>query len=793
MIKTINQHTDATAFTPFLDAQRWVAWSNEKRGEDLTKVPYCLKGKAKANDPSTWLHYGDAKRLAADRSHDGVGIELGQLENGDYLIGLDLDTCRDPETGRLEAWASRAVQVFSSYTEVSPSMTGLKVFALAAESAIEAIRQELTPAGGKTWKGGTGKHPPCIDLYTAGRYFTVTGLHLDGTPNTIERVAEAQLRELIDEVGPALSGKPAPQKLADRAAGTNSPPRRTSGWDALSVWASSGASHNQVAALQLIATGYFSGQADRSQSGCEFAFAKVCKAAGLSQAQFEEAIAEWSDRSFGYGRSDSRPVHERHRAWQRCWANVKTNQDWPEPELLAIDEGIPAEFPISALPLMMREAAVDIQKGTKAPPAMAAASVLAASSFAVQNHFDVAFKGGTRCPLSLMIMTIAASGERKSSVDRLALIGVHDYQKQKHREYEKREKEILEAKKAGLDPSPSLPEPSAILANATLQGIYRSFHEGQPSLALFSDEGGEFLGGHSMKSENRLGSLAGLSKFWDGTNLSYKLRGTGQKSETLRARAPRLAVHLQAQPVAIMPFLADPLARGQGLLARMLIHKPASRIGKRQQSYEEWCTDVMTTAIKSFALRIEDKASLPFSRNEDGEVERLLITLEPEADRALYNYAEEIERQLAPSGDFAGRSDLINKMAEQAVRIAGVFAAFDGWKSVNEERMRGAIDVASYFLSETIRLARLAPQQQEEGLNDAMTIARWLHERGGKETNTNLNNSLPNHLRRKKARERPLELLVDAGWVRKDGTSWILSPKVPAAWLRPEHTNADGV
>ncbi|WP_146740174.1 DUF3987 domain-containing protein, partial [Hyphomonas sp. GM-8P] len=81
--------------------------------------------------------------------------------------------------------------------------------------------------------------------------------------------------------------------------------------------------------------------------------------------------------------------------------------------------------------------------------------------------------------------------------------------------------------------------------------------------------------------------------------------GSKDKSETLTANDCRLAVHLQAQPVALQPFLADPMAKGQGLLARCLIHKPASTIGTRIMTLEEWQTDGMTVEVQSFAMRVK--------------------------------------------------------------------------------------------------------------------------------------------------------------------------------------------
>ena len=55
-----------------------------------------------------------------------------------------------------------------------------------------------------------------------------------------------------------------------------------------------------------------------------------------------------------------------------------------------------------------------------------------------------------------------------------------------------------------LGPEPEAP-PSTdrTVTEPTYEGLTRLFFEGQPSLGIFSDEGGQFLGGHGMNSDNR--------------------------------------------------------------------------------------------------------------------------------------------------------------------------------------------------------------------------------------------------------------------------------------------------
>ena len=72
----------------------------------------------------------------------GVGLALGKLQSGQVLAGVDLDQCRDPNTGAFEPWATSLIAFLNSYTEISPSGTGAKVFLFGSlpEGATEGKR-----------------------------------------------------------------------------------------------------------------------------------------------------------------------------------------------------------------------------------------------------------------------------------------------------------------------------------------------------------------------------------------------------------------------------------------------------------------------------------------------------------------------------------------------------------------------------------------------------------------------------------------------------------------------------
>lgn len=67
-----------------------------------------------------------------------------------------------------------------------------------------------------------------------------------------------------------------------------------------------------------------------------------------------------------------------------------------------------------------------------------------------------------------------------------------------------------------LGPEPELPtKPIIIIEEPTYEGLVKYLEHGQPSVGIFSDEGGRFLGGNAMSKENMLKTLAGLSSLWD--------------------------------------------------------------------------------------------------------------------------------------------------------------------------------------------------------------------------------------------------------------------------------------
>lgn len=109
-------------------------------------------GAAKSNDPGTWTSFQNAAEGCGKHSGlEGVGFVFA----GNGIVGVDFDHCIGKDG--LDPWVSGWVERLNSYTEISPSGTGLHVFC-----------KGVLP-------GGKGIHKEKAELYDRGRFFTVTG------------------------------------------------------------------------------------------------------------------------------------------------------------------------------------------------------------------------------------------------------------------------------------------------------------------------------------------------------------------------------------------------------------------------------------------------------------------------------------------------------------------------------------------------------------------------------------------------------------------------------------------
>ena len=299
-------------------------------------------------------------------------------------------------------------------------------------------------------------------------------------------------------------------------------------------------------------------------------------------------------------------------------------QEQPDSPLPLIKKNELSEpFPFHVLGPLMEAACRDIQQAVQAPDALIAQCVLASANLAVQPLRDMHIDG-RGFPLSLFLLTIAATGERKSAVDQVVLRPHREAEYQADKDMDSlcalyemelaawdKEKSVLindgkrsaEEKQFALEHlqrrKPKKPlDQKRLVSDFTFEGMYKLFQAGVPSKGLFADEGGQVTGGHGMRQETILATAAGLSKFWDGAPVDRIRVMDGASS--LRGR--RLAVHLMMQDKVGLEFFSNPILRDQGLGSRMLAAWPTSTAGSRAYS----AVNVLETAgVQRLHDRIE--------------------------------------------------------------------------------------------------------------------------------------------------------------------------------------------
>jgi Protein of unknown function (DUF3987) len=433
----------------------------------------------------------------------------------------------------------------------------------------------------------------------------------------------------------------------------------------------------------------------------------------------------------------------------------------------------PEQYPIDELGEVISQSVKIVCDVLKVPDAMAAQSFLAGASLAVQGIANVKLHGG-KIPLSEFFLTIAESGERKSAVDNIAKSAANHWQYEAQKEFriEKKrfdsemalfkQKEKTAFKKGDRfnEPEPIPPRnPLIICEDPTIEGLTKLLDEAMPSTGIFADEGGIWLGGFGMNSDNRLKTIGGLSKLWNGQPIDRVRSGDGVRVIYNR----RCAIHLMVQPKIADSFLNDSACEDQGILSRFLTAYPQSTKGVRLYKNENVYNSV---AIKNYSERVEKLLNRWQWDNETGELQLQTIKLSGSALQLWIQFHDHIEKQQTESGAYRPISSLASKSGEHVARLAAIMQIFDNQDSqwVESEYIERAINVMEFYLSEALRL-KLSAVTPGEIIN-AEKLLNWFKEQKLTEIYpVKIYQEAPGALRTKKQATPILQLLEDHGYL----------------------------
>lgn len=182
---------------------QWLVWRFESRPGDKKprKVPYYCNGKRRTgaqgseSDRGALVDLAAAKAVLTKGKYSGVGMALLP---GDGLIGIDLDGMIDGDAGEISERGENIITACASYTELSPSGKGVHI---------------ICSGDTATFKS----NEVGVEVFCGRQYFTFTGRHYPGTPDTVNPLPDKVLKRLKATVD---SGK----KRSDGKASTAPPP-----------------------------------------------------------------------------------------------------------------------------------------------------------------------------------------------------------------------------------------------------------------------------------------------------------------------------------------------------------------------------------------------------------------------------------------------------------------------------------------------------------------------------------------------------------------------------------------
>ena len=434
-------------------------------------------------------------------------------------------------------------------------------------------------------------------------------------------------------------------------------------------------------------------------------------------------------------------------------ANPKrVGDDWPEPHPLAAKIE-PEPYPIDALPEAIQAAVEEVQGFVKAPIPLVASSALAALSLACQAHMNAKRAEKLHGPVGLFLLSIADSGERKSTCDGFFTRAISDYEEAqaeaakpelkdhkadieaweaKHNGIKEKIRQLAKESKPTADHEMVLrrlehekPEPPRVprllYTDATPEALAYGLAKQWPSGGVVSAEAGVVFGSHGMGKDSVMRNLGLLNQLWDGASLTIDRRTT----ESFTVRGARLTVALQVQEPTLREFFtrSGALARGTGFLARFLVAWPESTQGQRffSEAPPNW------PHLAAFNRRITAILNQPTPLDQGGALAPPLWPLDPEAKAAWVEYHDTIESELSTGRELYDVRDVASKSADNAVRLAALFQMFEGaGGAIGLDAFEGASRITAWHLSEARRFfgeLALPPE-----LADAARLDTWLIE-----------------------------------------------------------------
>lgn len=465
----------------------------------------------------------------------------------------------------------------------------------------------------------------------------------------------------------------------------------------------------------------------------------------------------------------------------------------PDPVPLTAPAEMPRPYPVAALQPVMRDAVLTYQAYGQQPLPLVASSALSVASLATQGLADVARDRNLVGPISINTLTIANSGERKTSCDRRMARAAREWEAERRlamapeiaaaqakaaaRQAEKdgllakirtsagkgsvsdaADVDAMQQRLVALEKAaaPVPVKPSLFNEDVTAERLAEEIALGWPSTSVWSDEGGLVIGSHAFSDESAMRYLGLANRLWDG--LPFERKRATTKSFVVRGRR-RVTYSLMMQEVVFRRLLAagGGIARSIGFLARFLLAAPASTMGTRL--YRE--ADLEAATLAAFDARVRTLLDLPLPIEGDAMVlTPLVLPLSAAARRIWIDYHDDVELELSREGEYGDVADIAAKSAENAARIAAILHVFEHGPGgeISVDLMEAGAQVAAWHLYEARRI--VSTREVPAAVKDAQLLLDWLLRKDSNaiEPREILHRG-PNRLRDKARRDAAIEVL----------------------------------
>ncbi|MGC8210065.1 YfjI family protein [Ralstonia pseudosolanacearum] len=424
-------------------------------------------------------------------------------------------------------------------------------------------------------------------------------------------------------------------------------------------------------------------------------------------------------------------------------------------------------YPWEALPQTIRGAVIEMCKNDSLSVPIAAQAVLSAISLACQDliWIDRGIAAGHKSVCSLFFLAVSDTGSRKSRADQLVVKPIEEYDsanrtafeqdtagyeldqaelQRKIRELEKAagqllrksktlsisesanaeelaekasekawevEQELAELKRQAVEcRAPRLQQ--VLYSKIPIRQLQQSLAQNWPAAGLFSDEAAGIL---NSRGES---DMASLDHLWDGRSIDVVGR---TKQESFFVRDPRLTLSLMVQPVAFDRFLErkGELAKGIGLMSRLLLSRPETAYGSRLFVRPE---DRSTIWLDRCNKRVQELLSHSHTNIEDRAAKRKTLYFEPDAQQFWEGKYNEIELGMAAKEKFENEREFANRVAEHAARLSALFHFFEcgemnnptsAGEAIPKSTVEAAFTVAEWYLNEFRRVFNQETRMRE--------------------------------------------------------------------------------